>query len=131
MNIERFLFYCRIAPRYKGYQCLKYAIQIISEIEDMYYITKDIYSQIAEKFNTSTTVVEHNIHTIANKLFRDHKDILKALFGYDLTKCPSNSQLIDTLTFAYRETFKNPELLYNLLDDVNVCSVFPNFDKMV
>ena len=131
MNIERFLFYCRIAPRYKGYHYLRYAIQILSEMEDMYCLTKDIYPQIARKFNTSTTVVEHNIRTVANKLFHEHKDILKALFGYDLTKRPSNSQFIDALAFAYKEASRNPKLLHNPLDDVNICSVFPNFDKVI
>lgn len=113
MRIDDFLFYCRIGRRYKGYRYIKYAIELINEMEEdeIYLITKDIYPQIAQKFNTSTTVVEKNIRTITNKLFTEQKDILKPIFGYIPNKCPSNSQFLDALAFAYREACKNPEIM--------------------
>ena len=71
MKIDDFLFICRISRRYKGYRYIKYAIELINEMEDdeIYLITKDIYPSIAKKFHTSTTVVESNIRTVVRHLF--------------------------------------------------------------
>lgn len=113
MRIDDFLFICRISRRYKGYQYIKYAIELINEMEEdeRYLITKDIYPQIAQKFNTSTTVVEPNIRTVVRYLFNEQKDIMKPIFGYIPNKCPSNSQFLDAIAFAYREACKNPDLI--------------------
>ena len=45
MKIDDFLFICRISRRYKGCRYIKYAIELINEVEDdeIYLITKDIY----------------------------------------------------------------------------------------
>lgn len=113
MKIDDFLFYCRISRTYKGYQYIKYAIELINEMEEdeIYLITKDIYPPIAKKFNSSTTVVEKNIRTVTNNLFNEQKDILKPIFGYIPNKCPSNAQFLDALAFTYREACKNPDLI--------------------
>lgn len=110
MKIDDFLFICRISRRYKGYRYIKYAIELINEVEDdeIYLITKDIYPSIAKKFHTSTMVVESDIRTVVRHLF---KDILKPIFGYIPNKCPSNAQFLDALAFAYRESCKNPNFI--------------------
>ena len=113
MKIDDFLFYCRIGRRYKGYRYIKYAIDLINEMEEdeIYLITKDIYPSIAKKFYTSTTVVESDIRTVVRHLFNEQKDILKPIFGYIPNKCPSNAQFLDALAFTYREACKNPDLI--------------------
>lgn len=113
MKIDDFLFICRISRRYKGCRYIKYAIELINEVEDdeIYLITKDIYPSIAKKFHTSTMVVESNIRTVVRHLFNEQKDILKPIFGYIPNKCPSNAQFLDALAFAYRELCKNPKFI--------------------
>ena len=112
MKLDDFLFYCRISRTYKGYRYIKYAIELINEMEeDEILITKDIYPSIAKKFYTSTTVVESDIRTVVRHLFNEQKDILKPIFGYILNKCPSNAQFLDALAFAYRELCKNSSLI--------------------
>lgn len=113
MKIDDFLFICRISLRYKGYRYIKYAIELINEVEDdeIYLITKDIYPTIAKKFHTSTTVVESNIRTVVRHFFNEQKDIIKPIFGYIPNKCPSNAQFLDALAFAYRELRKNPNFI--------------------
>lgn len=112
MKIDDFLFICRISRRYKGYRYIKYAIELINEVEDdeIYLITKDIYPSIAKKFHTSTMVVESNIRPVVRHLFNEQKDILKPIFGYIPNKCPSNAQFLDALAFAYKDKIRN---LYN------------------
>lgn len=113
MKIDDFLFVCRISRRYKGYRYIKYAIELINEMEEdeIFLITKDIYPPIAKKFYTSTTVVESNIRTVVRHLFHEQKDILKLIFGYIPNKCPSNAQFLDALAFTYRELCKNPNFM--------------------
>lgn len=115
MNLDNFLFICRISKRYAGCRYIRYAIELINEAEDKCLITKDIYPKIAQRYDVSPATVEHDIRTIMRILWESNRDIIKPLFGYMPNKRPNNFQFLDALAFAYKtictqEDFPNKEL---------------------
>ena len=102
MNLDNFLFVCRISKRYAGCRYIRYAIELINEAKDKCLITKDIYPKIAQRYGTTITTVEHAIRTTIRPLWNEQRDIFKPLFGYELNKKPNNFQFLDALAFAYR-----------------------------
>lgn len=82
-----------------GYKYLKEAIVIaIEDPESLMSITKSVYPQVADKFDTSSGNVERNIRYVIeaawNKLSEgEMSEDLKAIFG-KMSKKPTNSEFI-------------------------------------
>lgn len=115
MELDKFLFFCRISKQYKGCRYIRYAIEIINDSEEKCFITKNIYPKIADRYNVSVTSIEHDIRTVVRIIWDKHQDIIKALFGYVPDRKPNNFQFIDAMAFAYRTilsgvNFPNKEL---------------------
>lgn len=103
MNLEsritRIIHEIGIPAHIKGYQYLREAITMV--IDDMDYlgaITKELYPNIAVKFNTTPSRVERAIrHAIEVAWSRGRVDTINKLFGYTVNNTkgkPTNSEFI-------------------------------------
>ena len=87
-----------ITPKYKGYILIICAISLYKD-KDYVRITKDIYPALAQKYRTSITSVERNIRTVIEACWRNNRRAVQEIFGYDINKCPSNSEFIEAIAY--------------------------------
>lgn len=104
-----------ITSKYKGYLYLAEAIQIVLDHpKDVCQVTRDIYPVLAERYNTEPESVEHGIRKAAEICWRTHRTTLCEIAEMELEKRPSNSELIDLLSFhlmVMEDEEKRSELL--------------------
>lgn len=62
-------------------------------------ITKDIYPRLAKKFKSKPSNIEHDIRTIVNVCWENHRERLEQIAGYPLEYRPTNSEFIDMIAF--------------------------------
>ena len=63
--------------KYKGYYYVVDAVEMAQKIyERPVKVTKDIYPVIARKYKSTPSNVEHNIRTLVNLCWMNHKDTL-------------------------------------------------------
>ena len=62
-------------------------------------VTKDIYPIIARKYKSTPSNVEHNIRTLVNLCWMNHKDTLQEIAGCTMSDKPTNSEFIDILVY--------------------------------
>ena len=83
----------------KGYQYLREAIMmVVNDIDVINQITKSLYPQIAQKFNTTPSRVERAIrHAIEVAWGRGEPTVMENIFGYKISAAkgkPTNSEFI-------------------------------------
>ena len=83
----------------KGYQYLREAIiMVINNIDIRNQITKQLYPDIANKYNTTPSRVERAIrHAIEVAWGRGQQDAVESIFGYTVSAAkgkPTNSEFI-------------------------------------
>ncbi len=83
----------------KGYQYLREAIMmVVNDIDVINQITKSLYPQIAQKFNTTPSRVERAIrHAIEVAWSRGETNLMENIFGYTVSAAkgkPTNSEFI-------------------------------------
>ena len=83
----------------KGYQYLREAIMmVVKDIDVINQITKSLYPQIAQKFNTTPSRVERAIrHAIEVAWARGETNLMENIFGYTVSATkgkPTNSEFI-------------------------------------
>ena len=62
--------------KYKGYYYVVDAVEMAQKIyERPVKVTKDIYPVIARKYKSTPSNVEHNIRTLVNLCWMNHKDV--------------------------------------------------------
>ena len=86
--------------KYKGYFFVAEAVKI--SMGDQYKplrITKDIYPILARKYKSTPSNVEHNIRTLVNLCWTNHKDVLEEMAGCTMADKPTNSEFIDILVY--------------------------------
>jgi len=102
VTISKILHELGIPSHIKGYQYIREAIEIIYERPGVIGgITKELYPELAYKFDTTTSRVERAIrHAIEVSWNRGSWDLMEELFGnsidYDKAK-PTNSEFIVTV----------------------------------
>ena len=94
----------------KGYQYIREGIMIIYKNPDVIGgITKELYPEIASKFDTTTSRVERAIrHAIEVSWNRGNWDLMDDIFGHsvDIDKAkPTNSEFIVTVADKLRLEF--------------------------
>lgn len=99
-EIQKTIRQFRITSKYKGYLLIIDATILYLE-KDFIQITKDIYPILARKYNMSTASVERDIRTVIETCWRNDKRAVQNLFGYELTKCPSNSEFLDAISYFF------------------------------
>ena len=93
--------------KYKGYYYVVDAVEMAQKIyERPVKVTKDIYPVIARKYK-STSNVEHNIRTLVNLCWMNHKDTLEEMAGCTMADKPTNSEFIDILVYYLRYSDKD------------------------
>lgn len=105
--ISKLLHSLGVPSHIKGYQYIRESIYMMYENPDMVGgITKEIYPEIADKFDTTASRVERAIrHAIEVSWNRGDYDLMEEIFGhsvdYDRAK-PTNSEFIATLADKLR-----------------------------
>lgn len=104
-----------IPSHIRGYQYIKDGIMIIYRNNNVIsYITKDVYPEIARKFNTTSTRVERAIrHAIEVSWSRGDINLMENIFGNSLNvnrDKPTNAEYLTTLADRIK---MNNNLVYN------------------
>ncbi len=102
MSITKILHELGIPSHIKGYQYIREGISIIYERPEVVGgITKELYPELAEKFDTTVSRVERAIrHAIEVSWNRGSWDLMEEIFGHsvDIDKAkPTNSEFIVTI----------------------------------
>ena len=110
VSITKILHELGIPSHIKGYQYIREAIGLIfKKPEIIGGITKELYPELASKFNTTVSRVERAIrHAIEISWNRGNIDFMEELFGYsvDIDKAkPTNSEFIVTIADKLRLDF--------------------------
>lgn len=107
ISISRILHELGMPSHIKGYQYVREAISMIYEKPEMVGgITKELYPELASKFDTTVSRVERAIrHAIEVSWNRGDWDLMEDIFGHsvDVDKAkPTNSEFIVTLADKLR-----------------------------
>lgn len=110
VSITKMLHELGIPSYIKGYQYLREAITVIFERpETIGGITKELYPELANKFDTTVSRVERAIrHAIEVSWNRGNIDLMEEIFGHsvDIDKAkPTNSEFVVTLADKLRLDF--------------------------
>lgn len=110
VSITKILHELGIPSHIKGYQYIREGIGIIFERpETIGGITKELYPELAGKFNTTVSRVERAIrHAIEVSWNRGDWDLMEEIFGHsvDIDKAkPTNSEFIVTIADKLRLEF--------------------------
>ncbi len=110
MSITKILHELGIPSHIKGYQYIREGISIIYERpETIGGITKELYPELAEKFDTTVSRVERAIrHAIEVSWNRGNWNLMEEIFGHsvDIDKAkPTNSEFIVTIADKLRLEF--------------------------
>ena len=102
ISVTKLLHELGVPSHIKGYQYIREGILILYKNPDIVGgITKELYPEIASKYDTSVSRVERAIrHAIEVSWNRGHLDLMEEIFGhsvdYDKAK-PTNSEFIVTV----------------------------------
>ena len=110
VSITKMLHELGIPSHIKGYQYIREAVNIIFERPEIIGgITKELYPELAKKFNTTTSRVERAIrHAIEVSWNRGNLEFMEELFGFsvDIDRAkPTNSEFVVTLADKLRLDF--------------------------
>lgn len=98
----------------KGYQFLREAIiRVINNIDLINQITKELYPEIAEKYDTTPSRVERAIrHAIEVAWGRGNQEVVQSIFGYTISANkgkPTNSEFIAMIADKLRIELNAPK----------------------
>jgi len=106
ISITKILHELGIPSHIKGYQYIREGISIIYKSRKVGCITKELYPELADKFETTTSRVERAIrHAIEVSWNRGNWDLMEEIFGHsvDIDKAkPTNSEFIVTIADKLR-----------------------------
>lgn len=110
VSITKMLHELGIPSHIKGYQYIREAVNIIFENPSIIGgITKELYPELAKKYNTTVSRVERAIrHAIEVSWNRGNLDFMEEIFGYsvDIDKAkPTNSEFMVTIADKLRLDF--------------------------
>lgn len=114
ISITKILHELGIPSHIKGYQYIREAVGIIFERpETIGGITKELYPELASKFDTTVSRVERAIrHAIEVSWSRGNLNLMEEIFGFsvDIDKAkPTNSEFIVTIADKLRLEFHKTE----------------------
>ena len=107
-KVYRLIRQLGMTSKYKGYYYVVDAVEMAQKIyERPVKVTKDIYPVIARKYKSTPSNVEHNIRTLVNLCWMNHKDTLEEMAGCTMADKPTNSEFIDILVYYLRYSDKD------------------------
>ena len=115
ISITNTLHQLGVPSHIKGYQYIREGISIVYRRPEIVGgITKELYPEIAKKFNTTVSRVERAIrHAIEVSWNRGNWNLMESIFGHsvDIDKAkPTNSEFIVTVADKLRLEFNKPLL---------------------
>ena len=110
VSISKLLHDLGIPSHIKGYQFLRDAVNMLFEDPNMIGgITKELYPELANKYNTTVSRVERSIrHAVEVSWNRGDIDLMEKIFGHsvDIDRAkPTNSEFIVTIADKLRLDF--------------------------
>ena len=101
LSVTKLLHELGVPSHIKGYQYIREGILLLYKNSDIMGITKELYPEIASKYDTSVSRVERAIrHAIEVSWNRGNLELMEEIFGhsvdYDKAK-PTNSEFIITV----------------------------------
>jgi two-component system response regulator (stage 0 sporulation protein A) len=110
-EVTRIIHQIGVPAHIKGYQYLRMAIMLVVEDCDrVNSLSKHIYPDVAEKYQTTTSRVERAIrHAIEVAWDRGDVDVLNSFFGYTIQNTrgkPTNSEFIAMIADNLRLKYK-------------------------
>ena len=113
ISITKTLHELGVPSHIKGYQYIREGISLIYDKPDMVGgITKELYPEIAKKFDSTVSRVERAIrHAIEVSWNRGNWDLMEEIFGHsvDIDKAkPTNSEFIVTIADKMRLDYNKP-----------------------
>ena len=110
VSISKMLHDLGIPSHIKGYQFLRDAVKMIFDDPNMIGgITKELYPELANKYNTTVSRVERSIrHAVEVSWNRGDIDLMEKIFGHsvDIDRAkPTNSEFIVTIADKLRLDF--------------------------
>lgn len=106
LDAERLLRLLGVSGKLSGFYFAVYMLeQVQKKPEYVLLITKRLYRQTAQHFNTTTSCVERNLRTLVQACWRqpDHS-VLDQIAGCPLSQPPTNTQFIDMLASYLRKS---------------------------
>ena len=106
LDAERLLRLLGVSGKLSGFYFAVYMLeQVQKKPEHVLLITKRLYRQTAQRFNTTTSCVERNLRTLVQACWRqpDHS-MLDQIAGCPLSQPPTNTQFIDMLASYLRKS---------------------------
>lgn len=106
LDAERLLRLLGVSGKLSGFYFAVYMLERVQEKpEYVLLITKRLYRQTAQHFNTTTNCVERNLRTLVQACWRqpDHS-MLDQIAGYPLSQPPTNTQFLDMLASYLRKS---------------------------
>ena len=112
-SITNILHELGVPSHIKGYQYIRESISLVYERPEIVGgITKELYPEVAKKFNTTVSRVERAIrHAIEVSWNRGNWQLMEEIFGHsvDIDKAkPTNSEFIITVADKLRLEFSKP-----------------------
>ena len=93
-----------ITSKYNGYHFLAEAVLITIKYQDRpLRITKDVYPYLAKKYKSTPSNVEHDIRTVIDVSYYNHREVLEEIAGCSLSSKPSNTEVLDMLAYYLEE----------------------------
>ncbi len=113
ISITKTLHELGVPSHIKGYQYIREGITLVYKRPDIIGgITKELYPEIAKKFNSTVSRVERAIrHAIEVSWNRGNWDLMEEIFGHsvDIDKAkPTNSEFIVTIADKMRLDYNKP-----------------------
>lgn len=106
LDAERLLRLLGVSGKLSGFYFAVYMLeQVQKKPEHVLLITKRLYRQTAQRFDTTTSCVERNLRTLVQACWRqpDHS-MLDQIAGCPLSQPPTNTQFIDMLASYLRKS---------------------------
>ncbi len=105
-NIQELLYRMGVTAKYIGFFHTSCAVELAMEDpERLLLVTKWLYPDVAERYETSWKSVERNIRTATNVAWNSNPDALSEYAGFELSEKPCNSQFLAILA-NYCSRFK-------------------------
>lgn len=115
ISITKTLHELGVPSHIKGYQYIREGVALVYENPDVVGgITKELYPEVAKKYNTTVSRVERAIrHAIEVSWNRGNWQLMEDIFGHsvDIDKAkPTNSEFIVTVADKLRLEFNKPSM---------------------
>ena len=103
-----------ISARLRGYDYIVDAVEIIIDHDGPVFITKDVYPNIAEMYNSKSSRVERCIRTaVKTSCERGNNELLYELFSYSIDKnkgFPTNTEFLFKIAEVIKLKYLNIEV---------------------